>query len=215
MNQAPPYQLPDNRTQWTIAVIAIVLAMLIPAVVTGAGLVVALGRLTTISGAQSAGTALPPWPAPQPAEEFVAAAGLELGPAEGFTQHFHAHLDVLVDGQAVAVPALIGIDEATAEVSEVHTHDTTGILHVESFSPDAKYTLGQFFTEWDVRLAKNQIGGLVEGPNATLRTFVNGEQYAGDPADITLESHQEIALVFGPATPTPDIPRSYTFPPNT
>ena len=70
----------------------------------------------------------------------------------------HAHLDVFVDGEPIAVPAGIGINIDDPEVqrfkdpddsvgyggikrcrkpciSPLHTHDETGIIHTESASP--------------------------------------------------------------------------------
>ena len=48
-----------------------------------------------------------------------------------------------------------GIDPpcSTACISPLHTHAVTGILHTESST--AKYnTLGQLFTEWNVKLTR-------------------------------------------------------------
>src|SRR5205085_10416526 len=95
------------------------------------------------------------WPAPADPMARARGAGLVPETAESFVLHVHAHLDVLVNGQAVTVPAGIGInihDPAvhtgevsgakaygsinppchTACISPLHTHDVTGILHTES-----------------------------------------------------------------------------------
>src|SRR5256885_11858256 len=42
------------------------------------------------------------------------------------------HLELYVDGRHVTVPALIGIGPGGAFFASLHTHDTTGILHVRS-----------------------------------------------------------------------------------
>src|SRR5581483_8345176 len=68
---------------------------------------------------------------------------------EGTVLHIHQHLDLFIDGQSVPVPSGIGIQEAQGFISPIHTHDLSGIIHVESpFAAD--FTLGQFFDIWGV-----------------------------------------------------------------
>lgn len=158
--------------------------------------------ITTADGRQTP----PPWPAPSDAATAVAQAGLPLLGAEGAVQHIHAHLDVIVDGQPVLVPADIGIDERAGRISPLHTHDKTGVIHVES-PTQATFSLAQLFSEWQVRLSASQLGGLNATPGSELRAYVNGKQVPGNPGAITLHNHDQIALVYGSA-PNP-IPASY------
>lgn len=157
-----------------------------------------------------AGTGLPPWPAPIDPAAGEQAAGLVVNPMEGAVQHFHAHLDILVDGRPVTVPANLGIDLRQQLIAELHTHDDLGILHVEASSPTATFTLGQLFSEWGVKLDAQDLGGLRTGDGKQLRTFVDGRPHPGDPSSIQLADHQEIALVFGTGTPS-NVPASYDF----
>ncbi|MEU4678957.1 hypothetical protein [Micromonospora sp. NPDC023737] len=153
----------------------------------------------------------PPWPTPDDATNRVEAAGLPMLGTEGTIEHIHAHLDVIVDGKPVTVPAQIGIDEASGQISPLHTHDTTGVLHVES-PVKADFSLGQFFTEWQVALSENQVGGLTAGDGKVLRAYVNGKAYSGNPAGIVLHAHDEIALVYGTPAQQANPPSSYAFP---
>src|SRR5262249_56387760 len=82
-------------------------------------------------------------------------------------RHDHVHLDVIVDGRRVVVPAGVGIAEPVdtghgffglVANSPLHTHGADGIIHVEADRPGA-YTLGQFFDEWGVRLDRTCVGG--------------------------------------------------------
>ena len=156
-------------------------------------------------------TTLPPWDAPEDVSERVAAAGLPMLGAEGQVMHIHAHLDVIVDGRPVAVPANIGIDEENDAISPLHTHDTTGVIHIES-PEKTTFTLGQFMTEWDVALDRGRIGGLTTGGGNELHAYVNGREVNGDPAAITLSAHDEIALVYGPHAAAVKVPRGYNWP---
>jgi hypothetical protein len=153
---------------------------------------------------------LPPWPAPTDAVGRAEAAGLSIGPM-GMAEHYHAHLDVIVDGRPVEVPANIGIDAKSGAMSGLHTHANDGVLHVEAKETGQLFTLGQLFTEWDVKLGRQQIGGLMAEGRNVLRTYVDGEKVPGNPALVQLERKQQITVVFGPAERKVDIPDSYDF----
>jgi hypothetical protein len=157
-------------------------------------------------------TSMPPWPVLADTAAAAQAVGLDVGPMAGTVNHFHAHLDILVDGKPVDVPPNIGIDQMSGAMSELHTHDTSGVLHVEAPTANQRYTLGQLFGEWQVLLTATSMGGLLaDGPN-TLRVYVDGKRFTGDPADIELLPHEEIALVYGPADSPLPPPASYDFP---
>ncbi|TNC29660.1 hypothetical protein [Amycolatopsis alkalitolerans] len=162
---------------------------------------------TTAAGQDSA----PPWPAPQDATAAVAAAGLPMLTEEGTVEHIHAHLDVLVDGKPVGVPADIGIDATRGSISPMHTHDATGVIHIESPVQRA-FTLGEFFTEWNVSLSADNIGSLRATGGKTLRAYINGKPQTGNPAAIQLNAHDEIALVYGAPQAGESVPGSYDFP---
>jgi hypothetical protein len=153
----------------------------------------------------------PPWPAPADVAGAVRAAGLPMLSAEGTVEHIHAHLDVLIDGRGVEVPGLIGIDQAGGSISPLHTHDTTGVIHIES--PVARvFTLGEFFSEWGVSLTADNIGALHAAEGKTLRAYVNGHLRPGNPAVLTMNAHDEIALVYGLPQASAPVPSSFTFP---
>lgn len=190
------------------------------AVVAGGTLAVAAGRGSGHGGghdeAGGAGRptpAGPSWPRPDDTADRGRAIGLSVAPMEGTARHFHTHLDVLVDGRPVAVPAGLGIAPSGREMSELHTHDTTGILHIEAPTTGKRYVLGQLFTEWNVRLDATDLGELKAGDGRTLTAYVDGRRQSGDPAAIELTAHREIALVYGPAGAQPKVPSAYHFDP--
>jgi hypothetical protein len=163
---------------------------------------------TTTVGADS----LPPWPAPSDATAAARNAGLPMLSSEGAVEHIHVHLDVLVDGQAVPVPANIGIDAAHGGISPLHTHDNSGVIHIES-PVKRQFSLGEFFTEWGVSLSADNVGGLRATDTKGLRAFVNGEPRPGNPAAITFSQHDEIAVVFGVPQAGERVRATYDFPP--
>ncbi len=175
-------------------------------------------RSVSIAGAVSG--ALPGiqlGPAPWPAETDHLAArlraiGLPALSAEGSALHIHQHLDIIVNGTPADVPAGIGINETARFISPLHTHDETGVIHVES--DDVRdFTLGDFFDVWGVRLTTKCVGGYCSDRTKTLKIFSNGKPVGGDPRALVLKSHQEIALVYGQARAARSVPSSYRFAP--
>jgi hypothetical protein len=153
----------------------------------------------------------PPWNAPADAAAAVRAAGLPMLSQEGNVIHIHAHLDVNVDGQPVEVPAGIGIDRSGHGISPLHTHNATGVIHIES-PVKRTFTLGEFFTEWDVSLSPDNVGGLHVGDGEALRIFVNGTQVTANPVAVIINAHDEIALIYGNPQSAGSIPSRYDFP---
>ena len=182
----------------------------------------------TASEAATPASGAPPWPAPPNPMALTRTAGLVPERAEFLEYHVHAHLDVFVNGMPVRVPAGIGINikdpgvksaplaDGTPSyggielcrkvcISPLHTHDDTGILHTETKTVQPN-RLGQFFTEWAVRLTPECVGGFCK-PEAPIAIFVDGERYTSDPREIELSNGKEIAIVIG--TPPSSIPESF------
>ena len=148
-----------------------------------------------------------PWPAPADAGAAIAAAGLPALRSEGTVVHFHAQLFVFVDGAPQPVPKDIGVDFDARRISPLHTHTDDGIVHVEA-NEESTFTLGQFFTQWGVRLTPDCVGGYC-GPTRKPTFYVDGKEFTGDPRTIEITGNREIALVVG--KPPPDIPATATF----
>ena len=157
--------------------------------------------LIAITGArrpvQPQNSGAPPWPAPRSVTAGVQLAGLTLGNAPGVVTRYAVHVDVLMDGKPVPVPSGVGVDWAAREIAPLYTGDGSGVVHVDSDLVAPRFTLGEFFAEWQVPLV-----------NATA--FVNGSPRSGDPGAIVLTPHAEIAVAFG--SPGTGIPDRYVFP---
>lgn len=172
-----------------------------------------------------------PWPLPTYALSQIGYA--RLTPLLGaIIRHDHLHLDVIVDGRRIVVPAGIGLAEPVdrgpcragpavsgdcatgtsyfgeVAVSPLHTHTASGIVHVESDRLE-RFTLGQFFDQWGVRFDASCIGGYCTGNGKELRVFVNGRRVSGDPRRVVLANRQEIAVVFARAGGFGAVPSSY------
>jgi hypothetical protein len=147
-----------------------------------------------------------PWP---PEYQFLAdrlpALGLTTLPQEAVNTHYHSHLDIFANGKKVTVPALIGINVGAQYLTQLHTHDTRGVIHVESPKANDHFSLGQFAAEWAVFLNSRCMGAYCNG----LKWYVNGKRQTGDPQRYVLQPHDEIAIVIG--KPPAKIPSSYKF----
>lgn len=115
--------------------------------------------------------------------------------------HLHPHLSVFANGRRIMVPANIGIDPAAAsgEMSTLHTHDSSGELHVEGL---ASPTLGQFFAIWGVALSPARLGPHRASGATRLRMWVDGRPSTAFGA-LRLRDGQRIVLSYGPADAAP------------
>lgn len=144
--------------------------------------------------------------------------GVQCLSTEQLAYHIHAHLTLLVDGVNAYIPAGVGItpprefDQGFVVGGTcfywLHTHDLSGIIHIESPSSQL-YTLGQFFAIWGEPLTATQVASFPISDAEPLHAFVNGVPYEGDPGQIQLVAHAQITLEIGRQV----LPPAFTFPP--
>jgi hypothetical protein len=130
---------------------------------------------------------------------------------EKLAVHYHAHLDVIVNGTPVPVPAGLGIDQFRQLIAPLHTHDDSGVVHIES-ATDVPFTLGQVFAEWGQPLRADRVGPVAVGAGTVLRVYRDGQPVTGDPAALRLGAHDEIVVWVGPTDQQPQVPANYAFP---
>jgi hypothetical protein len=193
-----------SRRTRTIAIAAVLIAGVA---------IVGLAALTSSSDGGSATnspqpqlTGLMTGPEPWPAnlETLPSRVGEITLPPFGnpLAMHEHAHLDLYVNGSPVLVPADIGFGSQAQ--TALHTHDTSGVVHMESSQADATFTLGEFFDVWGLRLTPTCIGGYCDGGASSVRVFVNGKPYEGDPRAVRLQDGQEIVVAYGTEKQVPN-----------
>jgi hypothetical protein len=185
----------------------------------GVAVVVVLGLVVGGQGPQATAAAeAVPILAPATGATGQPVDGIDSGAAEQLAFHVHAHLQIYVDGQQRAVPAGIGVVpplqvRQTAQgpfvlggagIYWLHTHDGSGVVHIES-PVERPFTLGELFDVWGQPLGPDQVGP-AHGPVTAL---VDGAVAGGDPRDIPLTAHAVVQLDVG--TPVPFQP--FSFPP--
>lgn len=172
----------------------------------------ALTVLALVAGGTSAAAGTtrgtPPWPAPRALESRAEAAGLSNVWGERLAEHVHTHLTILDGDEPVTVPGNVGHSDAQRFAAQLHTHDTSGIVHVESPTRET-FTLGQFFDEWDVRLDAWHVGGL----RGQLTVWVDGHRYLGNPRSIALEDRRQVVLAVTTIGEVPHLPKPFDWPP--
>ncbi len=158
------------------------------------------GVVVTGPGVQ---TTKPPWRAEySQIQRRLRVLGL---PSPG-TEKFHVHqlLHIYDDGILVPIAANIGIDESQHVETALHTHDQTGVIHMEADKPFSA-TLGDLFDVWGVALGPDRVGGLHATKDEPLRVYVNGKPVS-DPAAHVLRRNDNIVIAYGSLDGVPLVP---------
>ena len=148
------------------------------------------------------------------------------------TYHGHAFVGIIINGRQYAIPDGVGMykpggdityagftnwtEYATSCYYYLHTHDASGVIHMESSQnvpvSTSIFTLGNFFDVWGMPLSSSRIGPFtgpvtayvaqvpIHTPQITSPDYVT---YSGDPATIPLKSHTTVWLQIGPKVYTP------------
>ncbi|MDP7082385.1 MAG: hypothetical protein QF372_03480, partial [Candidatus Poseidoniia archaeon] len=117
-----------------------------------------------------------------------------LGDHSGLAQHIHIMLVILDNGTSLTIPANTGIDTEVCPngMHAIHTHDTSGKLHIETPDSTPVY-LGTFFNIWGQPFSAEQVMHMVADANHTLTMKVDGVAY--DSWDLTLLADQQVIVV--------------------
>ena len=134
--------------------------------------------------------------------------GIKCDTSEHFNFHYHAHLDIVINGMSYVIPAGIGIHPPHC-IYWLHTHDISGIIHVES--PDNRtFTLGEFFDIWKMKFNNTQLFEYKVGDDdKKLSVYVNGTLMDNQYRDVPIHNHDVIAIIYG--NPPAEIPSTYEF----
>ena len=98
------------------------------------------------------------------------------------SQHIHPELTILVDGVKEMIPGNVGLLDCERAL---HTHDDTGIIHVES-QDKREYTLGDFFVVWKKSIEREGHG---------VSVTADGD-LVSDPANLKFKDGQKIIITY-------------------
>jgi len=156
--------------------------------------------------------------------------GITCDPVMSNNYHIHVFVGIYVNGTQFALPIAVGMVNPGAPVNgfinsaqcfyHIHTHDSSGIVHVEDPDPNGVPTTGTLFTlknvldVWGITVNGTQVGQF-SGPVVVMTSgqVYRGDQnngkvpsstytfWSGDPNNIPLYSHEVIWLLVGPTYP--------------
>lgn len=156
--------------------------------------------------------------------------------------HVHGFVGLFVNGKEIAVPDAIGIVHAGGAMTDpssgwpnqelygdcfydMHTHDPSGLVHMESVDPSGApitaslFTLGQLLDIWGIQVSATQFGPF----SGLVTVYTSGQVYRGgctssqvwnceigtseyqlwngDPHNIPMYSHEAIWFEVGTGNP--------------
>ena len=121
--------------------------------------------------------------------------GIPCGGAGGY--HVHAHLTLLYRGREVFMYDGIGRSQYGCYYW-LHTHDSTGVIHVEARDTNFRPTLGDFFDIWGQPLSRRRFLDYRVERRQTMHVYVNQHPYFGNVRSIALRRHTTVTLEIGP-----------------
>jgi hypothetical protein len=134
--------------------------------------------------------------------------------------HVHVYVGIIEDGTQLALPDGAGMKDPGADSNGVtsaascfyylHTHDASGVVHVEDPSTASRttalHTLGQFFAIWGHSLSGWTIytsGQKYAGQGSQLISNSTYTKFTGTPSSMPLYAHEVIWLESGSPILTP------------
>ena len=116
--------------------------------------------------------------------------------------HIHAHVTMYVNGTKTPIPANVGIAPDNSCLYWLHTHDDSGVIHIEA-PEGVSATFGNFLDIWGQRFL--QVGYPSQLSDATgWQVYVNGKPFRGNFHTIPLQSHTLITLAYNSPGIQPD-----------
>ena len=114
---------------------------------------------------------------------------------EVFVIHWHPQLFIFINGNQSVIPANIGIYNGSE--APIHTHDDSGILHIEQMEPaEETLKLGFFFSKvWNKTLNSSCIFEYCNNATHDIRMWVNKKRNFGF-GNLTMRDSDMIVIVF-------------------
>jgi hypothetical protein len=121
--------------------------------------------------------------------------------------HIHAHVSIYINGSLNQIPQNVGIAGDGSCYYWLHTHDSSGVIHIES--PTQKdYPLGSFFDEWSQRFSSLGYPSTLDVTTG-WQIWINGKPYTGNFRTIPLTAHELITMAYNSPGVKPDTSYSW------
>jgi hypothetical protein len=149
----------------------------------------------------------------------VAASSIPCDQLEHTQVHYHAALQILLDGSALPIPTDLGRTRYCYYWLHMHTGEP-GMIHLEA-PLDRSFTLGDFFGVWaswsgkKELLDRRHVSTITLDSTQELTVYVDEGHgptvHTGDPAAVVLKEREVITLEVTPPAVYP--PPTFTWPP--
>jgi len=108
-------------------------------------------------------------------------------------EHIHVHLTIVVNGQPQTIPAGIGF--TPRGFLPIHTHDESGVIHIESPRLH-QFHLSDFFKVWGQTFNRRDILGHRADAAHPITMLVNGRPSRAF-ASLVLRDHEDVVINLG------------------
>src|SRR3989344_5874306 len=106
--------------------------------------------------------------------------------------HIHPEVGITIDGQKQELPENIGVTAAC--MRPIHTHDATGVIHIES--PVVRdFTLEEFFRVWDKPFNRELLFDKTVDADHRIVMTVDGTP-SEEFGDLVLRDHQQVVISY-------------------
>ena len=125
--------------------------------------------------------------------------------------HIHMHVSIYINNERVLIPGGVGIHVGRGRTCYywLHTHDSSGVLHVEAPSQHT-FVLGDFLTIWKQHF--HQQGYPAQLDVTGWQVYVNGKPASSDFFHLSLSERMLVTLAYHSPNIQPD--KSYNWPGN-
>ena len=128
--------------------------------------------------------------------------GIYCDTLEQTAYHVHAHVTIWINGKQSLIPQYTGIASDGSCYYWLHTHDTTGVIHMEA-PASRSFIFGNFLDEWSAHFSS--LGYPPELDFTTgWKVWVDGKPYTGNFRNIPLVAHALITMAYDSPGVKPD-----------
>ena len=106
--------------------------------------------------------------------------------------HIHPGLEIIINGEKQEIPANIGVSPNC--MRPVHTHDQTGIIHIE-WKTKRDFLLSDYFRVWGKTFNQNQIFDYQADENHEIVVTVNGQR-SEEYERLIMRDHDQIVIIY-------------------
>ncbi|GEM_PF-5245172 len=110
----------------------------------------------------------------------------------GSKGHYHAKISITQDNEPITIPARIGIVKQC--IHPIHTHDTSGIIHID-YPTYKEFNLGDFFDMMGYVFDDQQIGSIKKSDRYSFKILVNGREARANYRNVTIHKDDSIQLL--------------------